>query len=57
MCKISLSKLSSILREIENHCKLLGLKALETYYNIWALKDKSNKIKLQFSKSGKAVKW
>ncbi len=53
VCKINLSKLSSIVREIETYCKSLGLKASETYYKRWTLKDKSKKIKLQFSKSGK----
>lgn len=51
VCKINLSKLSLIMREIKTYCKFLNLKPSETYYKQWGLKDKRKKIRLRFSKN------
>ena len=51
VCKVGLSKLSSIMKEVRNYAKAHNLKASETYYKRWRMKDKSKKIKLRFSKT------
>ena len=48
---MGLSKLSFIMKEVRSYAKEHNLKASETYYKRWGIKDKSKKIKLRFSKT------
>lgn len=52
VCKVNLSKLSFIMREILAYARKNNLKESWTFYKQWGVKDKSHSIKLQFSKSG-----
>ena len=52
VCKINLSKLSFIMREIRAYARKNGLKDSWTFYKRWGLRGKSHSVKLRFSKSG-----
>ena len=52
VCKINLSTLSFIMREIRAYARKNGLKESWTFYKRWRLKGTSHSVKLRFSKSG-----
>ncbi|MGX8710959.1 MAG: hypothetical protein ACQGTM_12025 [bacterium] len=52
VCKINLSKLSFIMREIRTYARKNGLKDSWTFYKRWGQKGKNHSVKLRFSKSG-----
>lgn len=52
VCKVSLSKLSLIMREIRSYAAKNNLKASWTFYKQWGLKSLPHAKKLRFSKSG-----
>lgn len=51
VCKVNLSKLSFIMKEVRAYARKNNLKPSLTFYKRWGLKGKST-IKLRFSKSG-----
>lgn len=52
VCKVNLSKLSLIMREIRLYAAKNNLKASWTFYKQWGLKNRPHAKKLRFSKSG-----
>ena len=52
VCKINLSKLSFIMKEVRSYARINGLKDSWTFYNQWGGKGKQPAVKLRFSKSG-----
>lgn len=50
VCKVNLSKLSSIMKEIRQYAGKNNLKESWSFYRQWGVKDKRVKIKLRFSK-------
>ena len=52
VCKVNLSKLSLIMREIRSYAAKNNLKASWTFYKQWGLKSLPHAKKLRFSKSG-----
>ena len=52
VCKVNLSKLSLIMREIRSYAAKNHLKASWTFYKQWGLKSLPHTKKLRFSKSG-----
>lgn len=52
VCKVNLSKLSLIMREIRVYAAKNNLKASWTFYKQWGLKNLPHAKKLRFSKSG-----
>lgn len=52
LCKVNLSKLSSIMREIRSYAAKNQLKASWTFYKQWGQKNLTHARKLRFSKSG-----
>lgn len=52
VCKVNLSKLSLIMREIRLYAAKNNLKASWTFYKQWGLKSRPHAKKLRFSKSG-----
>ena len=53
VCKINLSKLSAIMKEIRAYAKKNNLKSSFTFYNQWGNKKIRGTRKLRFSKNGK----
>ena len=52
VCKVNLSELSLIMREIRSYAAKNKLKASWTFYKQWGLKNRPHAKKLRFSKSG-----
>jgi hypothetical protein len=52
VCKVNLSELSLIMREIRSYAAKNKLKASWTFYKQWGLKSRPHAKKLRFSKSG-----
>ena len=52
VCKVNLSKLSLIMREIRSYAAKNNLKASWTFYKQWGLKNRPHAKNLRFSKSG-----
>lgn len=52
VCKVNLSKLSFVMREIRSYAAKNNLKASWTFYKQWGQKNLAHATQLRFSKSG-----
>ncbi|MBR0597689.1 hypothetical protein [Sinanaerobacter chloroacetimidivorans] len=52
VCKVNLSKLSFVMREIQSYAAKNSLKGSWTFYKQWGQKDSPRAKQLRFSKSG-----